>query len=213
MGCWQVGAWLCGKCGLEALSGRLTCIVCGQVRARGATCRACSDQTSLTGAVNVGPYGSPLLRRGVHWLKFRGVRACARPLAALLAARVAEIAPLSALRENGVLAPIPLHRRKRRERGFNQSEELARHLSHFTGIPLLQPLQRSRATWTQTKLPPELRSQNVSGAFSVKATLPSKRWWFLVDDVTTSGATLSAAGEALCEAGAQEIWGVTVARG
>lgn len=213
MGCLQAGTWLCGRCGLAALHGRLTCIICGQVRARGATCTACADQTSLTGAVSVGPYSSPMLRHGVHWLKFRGVRACARPLAALLTARVAEIAPLAVLRTNGAIVPIPLHRRRRRERGFNQSEVLASYLSRITSVPLLPVLQRSRATWTQTKLPADLRRQNMAEAFLVTNILPRKRWWLLIDDVTTSGATLSSAAAALRAAGAQEIWGVTVARG
>ncbi|MBI4021953.1 MAG: ComF family protein [Candidatus Andersenbacteria bacterium] len=217
----RVGSWLCGRCGLEVLHGQFTCIICEQVRARGSTCAACRDQTSLTGAVSIGPYGSPLLRRGVHWLKFRGVRACAQPLAALLSARAAAIAPLTVLRKNGVLVPIPLHKRRARERGFNQSEELARYLSQMTGIPLWRALQRRRATWTQSKLPALLRADNVARAFTVTAPLPDIRWWLLIDDVTTSGATLSAAGEALLSAvpdgqpGTRqpEIWGVTVARG
>jgi ComF family protein len=156
----------------------------------------------------------------VGWLKFNGIRMCAPTLAALMSDKLGMIAPPALLRPHALLIPIPLHPRRRRERGFNQSADLADFLSRATGIAVAHLLTRERFTWTQTKLPTRLRAVNTSGAFSVtKQTaaqgLPHKRWFLLVDDVTTTGSTLSAAGFALrplLPPGAQ-VWGVTVARG
>jgi len=165
----------------------------------------------LRGVVSAGSYSSPLLQRGIHWLKFRGVRPCAQPLAALLTDRLLAIAPLAVLAHHATLVPIPLHWRKRRARGFNQSADLAQALTELTGIPTSDVLERQRSTWTQSKLPPTLRNQNLAGAFRLREMPPPARYILLVDDVTTTGATLAAAASAW-DTQAQ-VWGVTVARG
>ena len=229
MGCLAEDTWLCRDCRQQVPAVPLTCIGCGRppsprhgrgYAGQGArTCRQCRDRIPLTGVVSVGPYASPLLRRGIHWLKFQGVRPCAAPLAAVLADRLIAIAPLPLLRRDGLLIPIPLHGRRQRERGFNQSADIAASLSVAAGIPATDVLTRTRFTWTQTKLPPALRVANAAGAFTATAQqaqlLANKRWLLLIDDVTTTGSTLSAAGAVLRPLLSQtaEVWGVTVARG
>lgn len=198
MGCLREGAWLCGECEQDLPN---TALVQRKVK-------------PLEGIISAGSYSRPGLKRGIGWLKFKGVKPLAKPLGLLMIRGLVTVSPLAQLREQAALVPIPLHRRRMRQRGFNQSRELAAVLEEYTGIPILDVLARERATWTQTKLPPESRRENISGAFALKiSSLPDKRYWLLIDDVTTTGATLAAAAEPLKAAGAREAWGVTVARG
>ena len=106
--------------------------------------------------------------------------------------------------------PVPLHPSRRRQRGFNQAADLARHL----GLPVSHALRRVRATATQTGLPAARRHRNVRDAF---ATTRSARGLdgavvVLVDDVCTTGATLEACARSLKEAGVAEVRAVTAAR-
>ncbi len=106
--------------------------------------------------------------------------------------------------------PVPLHASRRRHRGFNQSDDLARHL----GVPVVHALRRVRATATQADLPAARRHQNVRDAFAVTrdAAALAGSIVLLVDDVSTTGATLEACARALKAAGVSEVRAVTAAR-
>lgn len=108
-----------------------------------------------------------------------------------------------------LLIPVPLHSIKRRERGFNQAERIAAGISRMTGIPSkARSLRRTRHTQTQTKLGLEERKQNVAGAFEVEdhtRPLINGAVCILVDDVITTGATITACGEALLKHGAPSV--------
>jgi ComF family protein len=109
------------------------------------------------------------------------------------------------------LIPVPLGRRRQRERGYNQSECIARGLERLIGLPVqTQLLKRVRETSTQTALTPEARHANVAGAF--EAAPAGGLRLVLVDDVFTTGATLAAAAVALSRAGAARVDAVTFAR-
>jgi ComF family protein len=128
------------------------------------------------------------------------------------------IGSLPELQERAVFIPIPLHPRRQRERGFNQSALIAQQLSADTGIPLLEALMRHRSTWVQSNLPTELRAVNIKDSFQIapEFELPAfsqRHLVILVDDVATSGSTLRAAAQALNVKRGQQLWGLTVARG
>ncbi len=111
------------------------------------------------------------------------------------------------------LVPVPLHPTKLRERGYNQSLLLAQAVSQGSGIPLIDDaLIKVRRTKSQTKLSLEERVENVKGAFEVKSRerVKGKRL-IIIDDVLTTGSTLNSCAEALREAGAQEVYGLTLA--
>jgi ComF family protein len=112
------------------------------------------------------------------------------------------------------IIPIPLHPFKRWRRGYNQSELLAKELSKHTGIRMQDCLERRRVTRTQTRLTPEQRRANVEGAFSMRRgadpLLLADRKLILLDDVITSGSTLDAAARVLLDAGASQVYGLTV---
>lgn len=140
------------------------------------------------------------MRYLVGQLKFANDYKNARLLAALLAEHIADSAELPEC-----LLPVPLHPKRYRERGFNQSIEIARHLSRQLHIPLdLQCCVRTRDTGHQTSLPAKQRRRNMRRAFSMAKPLPY-RHLAIIDDVMTTGATASALAAALKLAGASRV--------
>jgi len=150
----------------------------------------------------IGPYDGSL-RAIVHALKYDGRRTLAKPLAALLAHHGSSV-----LDGADVVVPVPLHRSRRRARGFNQAAEIARHLP----LPTAHALTRVRATPSQTDLPAAKRHANVRDAFALRRADVKTRIVVLVDDVSTTGATLDACARVLIDAGAREVRALTVAR-
>jgi ComF family protein len=148
------------------------------------------------------------LREAIHSLKYRNMRSLAAPLGEMLA---------DYWRENvlaaDVLVPVPLHVRRLRERGYNQSELLAVRSGQSLGIPVVcDVLRRSRYTLAQTRLSGAERRQNVAGAFVCAGMGLRGKRVVLVDDVCTTGSTLEACSIALRAGGARSVWALTVAR-
>ena len=118
------------------------------------------------------------------------------------------------LRTADFVVPVPLHPRRLRERGFNQAEDLARGL----GLPVVRALRRARPTTPQVGLSREERAANVDRAFTLNLPRPAsdraldRPTIILVDDVTTTGATLEACARVLRNAGAAEVRALTAAR-
>jgi ComF family protein len=112
-----------------------------------------------------------------------------------------------------LIVPMPLHWRKRLERGFNQSELLARFVAKRTGIPFAKSLRRRKPTDPQAGLTRAQRRTNVAGAFEVKRRQEVQgRHVLLIDDVLTTGATASACSAVLKRAGAKRVTVLTLAR-
>jgi ComF family protein len=158
------------------------------------------------------------LREILHAFKYQNRRSLAHHLAVLMREVGTDI-----LRGADCAVPVPLHASRLRERGFNQSADLAQHL----GLPVVTALRRTRATPPQTGLPAARRRPNVADAFAPAHGLVSllrpwqsgmlDRWVVgrtvvLVDDVTTTGATLEACARILVQSGAAEVRALTVAR-
>lgn len=160
-------------------------------------------RTAISKARSIGAYEGAL-RDIVHALKYEGRRSLAAPLAARMRAQGAEV-----LAGADVAVPVPLHRSRLRRRGFNQAEDLARQL----GLPWRRALRRVRSTRSQTDLPAARRHANVRGAFAVRRRASVRGCCVvLVDDVSTTGATLEACAAVLLEAGAREVRALTAAR-
>lgn len=144
----------------------------------------------------------------IHRLKYDGYFALAAPLAGIMAdAWPAWSDPPD------LIVPIPLHARRQRQRGFNQSALLSRHLARAVGVAWDEDaLRRHRHTQPQIKLSPVERRDNVAGAFTAEAGRVAGKSVLLVDDVYTTGATMAAAAEALTAAGAAAVSGYCLAR-
>ena len=108
------------------------------------------------------------------------------------------------------LLPVPLHRMRQLQRGFNQSMELARPLHRATGLPLVVQAKRTRATMPQTGLDAAERKRNLHGAFAVSGRLRC-RHPLIVDDVITTGETCSQLAIALLKSGASDVSVLAVA--
>lgn len=149
----------------------------------------------------------------VHALKYGGWTRIADPLGARMARTDW---PEDVIAERTALVPVPLARERRRERGYNQSELLARVIAGIWAVPVWNDiLARHRKTPTQTKLNPGERQANVTGAFSVGAGARSRlrgAHVVLVDDVITTAATMNACAEPLYDHGARIISYVTFGR-
>jgi ComF family protein len=141
----------------------------------------------------------------VHALKYEARRSLARPLGALMRRHGADV-----LAGAACAIPVPLHRSRRRERGFNQAADLARHLH----LPVVTAVRRVRATATQTGLPAAQRHRNVRDAFAASSAVRHIRGSIvvLVDDVCTTGATLEACARELKRTGVAEVRALTAAR-
>jgi ComF family protein len=143
----------------------------------------------------------------VHALKYERRRSIAPPLGQLMKECGAEL-----LRDADVAVPVPLHRRREYQRGFNQAEDLAAQL----GLPVIKLLSRVRHTHSQIDLPKHQRQENVKNAFALNpvplSPLPAPGIVVLVDDVSTTGATLEACARVLKSAGVKEVRALTAAR-
>ena len=165
-------------------------------------CRRQNRRIVMTRAI--GSYDGAL-RAIVHAFKYDGRRSLAARLGALMQARGADV-----LRGADAAVPVPLHPSRRRERGFDQASDLARHV----GLPVVHALRRVRATAVQASLAAARRHGNVRGAFAARSAAAALdgRIVVLVDDVSTTGATLEACARALAEAGVREVRALTAAR-
>jgi ComF family protein len=159
---------------------------------------------------SLGPYEGPL-RVAVHELKYRS----RRRVASRLSEAMLDLPQVRAvLAGASVLVPVPLHPRRKRKRGFNQSELLAEELGRRAGLATAAAaLVRRTDTPPQTGLSAARRRANVRGAFAVRRrALVAGRTVVLVDDVLTTGATAAACARALTQAGAREVRLLTAAR-
>jgi ComF family protein len=182
-------------------------------------CRACRlAPPAFRRAVSFGLY-QDRMRGAIHALKYDRFYPAARRLGRLLARAIAQLAgeaPAEML-----VVPVPLHRSKHAERGFNQARLLAVNAlrllrrTHPAWKLTLAPktLMRLRATESQAGLTLRARRLNVRGAFTVSdpAVVASKHI-LLIDDIFTTGATVRAASQALIRAGAASVWVATLAR-
>jgi ComF family protein len=204
--CHRVDAYpLCGRCReVFRLIRPPVCQRCGRPL-RGPpdlvfTCVPCRRRrTYFRCARAAGIYDGPL-RDAIHALKFGGCRAMARPLGSL----VAEVVASDPRIRPDAVVPVPLHRTRQRERGYNQAELLAVEVGDRLGIPVRAVLARIRETPAQVGLGRDERRANVRGAFAVRGQMAGARV-LLVDDVLSTGSTAVECARALRQAGAQEV--------
>lgn len=153
----------------------------------------------------------PQLSTLIHGFKYRHLKRHIRFLCAYIRYRP-DLAEWCATFD--ALAPVPIHAVRKRERGYNQAEEIAREASRHLGLPVLaHALSRTRATVSQTKLNREQRARNLENAFRCRkpASVLGKRI-LLVDDVYTTGATVARCAELLLEAGALSVGVLALAK-
>jgi len=200
--CGRVGALLCQRC----LNGM-------RVPSRPADRFLAADAgvvvgDALTLAMAAFAYEGPM-RRALAALKYTGVSRLAPILGRAAAPAFGD---LLALTGPATLVAVPLHVDRRRARGYNQAELLAKQLSRLTGAPVADVLERARSTTKQHRLNRSARLHNLRGAFGLRngAVVPSTV--ILVDDIITTTATLETCASILQEGGCQVVYGFALAR-
>jgi ComF family protein len=201
---------VCGACSEQLPRIARACPRCALPSTSGLVCGAClARPPHFVAAFAAFAYAFPLDRL-LHAFKYGGRLAHADFFAASLAECVADdiARRLDRLCPDALVA-LPLAPTRQRERGFDQAAEIARRVAQLTGVPKVQGLHRTRDTPAQAALPWKERAANVRGAFAADPSLAGLHI-AIVDDVMTTGATLSAAAGAVLRAGARavEVWAV-----
>ena len=181
-------------------------------------CTACNQELpAFARAASYGAYRDEL-RELIHLLKYQEIRSAAGVLGRLLV-QAAEPLLSSSGAGSLLVAPVPLHSGKFRERGFNQAELIAqaalRELARVSGRNLdfdTTVLLRRRATESQVGMRREQRRENIRGAFTASKEVVAGREVLLIDDVMTTGSTVSECARVLRAAGARTVLVATVAR-
>ena len=216
--CRTLGAsCLCDRCAAAVVPvSEPFCPRCGQgVAPESGGCRHCARRPPAFRRARAMGAHEGVLRSAIHQFKYRDRPQLAEPLGRLLVSSArAHASDLNGLRFDALL-PVPMHPIRRRLRGYNQSERLARVLSRDLCLPLdTRSLVRTRRTRPQVGLSGDARRHNLSGAFQVLASAQvDGKTLLLVDDVATTCATLSECAATLKAAGAQAIYALTLAAG
>jgi len=210
VGCGKEGLFLCYSC-RQSLSRIMPplCPRCGRPQPSGILCPGCvSWQAEIDGIRSPFRFDG-VIRQAIHQLKYQNLRALVAPLAKLLQDYLSTN-PLPA----EVLVPVPLHPKRLRERGYNQSSLLARELSKLINLPVVDDcLNRQRHAPPQARTSTvEERRSNIAGAFACRDYRLRDKQVLLIDDVSTSGATLDACAAALKASGTTSVWGLVMAR-
>ena len=209
LGCGREGDYFCPAChqSLPFISPPV-CERCGRPVAAGTLCPACAQTGAEIDGIRAPFLFDGLVRQAIHEFKYNNLRDLAPDMACLLHEYLAR-SPLPC----DVLVPVPLHPRRLRQRGYNQSALVARELGRLGGMPVVEG-SLVRCAYT----PPQVRSasvderrRQVAGAFACRDHRLAGRKVILIDDVSTSGATLNAGAAALKSAGAASVWGLVIA--
>jgi ComF family protein len=210
IGCGKEGDVLCSVC-KKSLPRIIppVCPKCGKPQLSGVVCYRCVSWQSHIDGIRSPFKFEGVIREAVHQFKYKNVRCLAEPLALLLTEYLSRNElPVQ------VIIPVPLSPKRLRERGYNQSDLLARKLSKLINIPEdADSLRRTSYQLPQARTKSlEERLRNVNQAFTCSNSKIQDKNILLIDDVSTSGATLDACAQALKAAGAASVWGLTIAR-
>lgn len=209
IGCGREGDYICGACRetLPVITPPL-CPRCGRPQAQGILCPECTDRQAEIDGIRSPFLFDGVIRQAVHELKYRNLRALVPRLAGLMYDYItANPVP------GEVLVPVPLHWKRYRERGYNQSALLARELGRHSSLPVEETcLVRHSHTLPQARSASVgERHDNVASAFACRDGRLRGRQVILIDDVSTSGATLNACARVLKSGGATAVWGLVLA--
>ena len=211
------------KCGADGVAFWLrsfvvpdVCVRCGRHAPQHALCATCCQEAMAEGAcatplppglsrMHIGMRLSEPVRALVHGLKYQGQRHHAKLLVDMAAPRV------RTLPKDALLVPVPVHVTRRRERGYNQSLLLAEAWCKMSGHVVSDCLERVRATGSQTRLDASARRRNLEASLRVNRRLRTDVPLILVDDICTTGSTLSACASVLLAAGAHDVQGLACA--
>jgi competence protein ComFC len=203
LGCGDYNGPLCTNCVVRRGRGEGVCYNCGRRSARGQTCELCRGGTRLDGA-SVGTYYDGAAKELILQLKFHRKQAAAEAAAKLV------LGALPGGLGANVVTSVPVSPGRLRERGYNQSELVARRVARELRLPYRALLWRA-TSGHQLGVGRRARFEQVKDALHSRTNLSGDRV-LIVDDVITTGATLAECARVLSDAGAMAVWGAAVAR-
>jgi len=240
LGCGTEGVWLCKTCFRQLpLQSEQYCLNCKKPNEFGQFCPTCAPAYALAGVWIAGNYENRIIASLIKNLKYHFAKDLAEILGQFLIlflrnlinkGRIGE-ADLGAgigqekiekIRQtpqiifdfkNCLLIPVPLHRKRERWRGFNQTRSIAEVVSGHFNLAISYNLIRVKHRTPQAKLGAEKRRENIRGCFSWQGKNLKNAKIILLDDVSTTGSTLEECAKILKQAGAKEVWGLVIARG
>lgn len=219
VGCRKFGSYLCETCfAYISFTETGICVICQRPAIGGATHPVCRTKYTIDGVFSSLIY-TGIVKKLVYTFKYKPyVTDIQETLIDLFYEGIIQKELfMKQMTANSVFVPVPLHKKRMRSRGYNQSLILAKGIGTRFSLPVLDCLERVRDTGTQVGLSQIKRKLNVRDAFQVKKVLQSEliiyKQAFLVDDVSTSGATLSETAKMLKKAGIKKVWGLTLAHG
>lgn len=210
-GCGKWGERYCGTCleDSQLITGPI-CQICGDLLpgSQSVICSRCQTQPVAFSAVRSWALFQEPLQSAIHKLKYRQDRGLGEILAQPMIGILDKYRwPLD------LIVPVPLDSQRRKERGYNQAALLARPLSWSTGIRFSDSaLTRTKLTRQQVGLNLAERQENMAGAFNADISEVKGKRVVVIDDVITTGATINACAFALLNAGAEQVFGLTLAR-
>ena len=208
--CGKLDAYICKECYLKIdYVDKPICPICQRQAIGGRTHPGCHGKYNLDGLVVVCRYRGPI-KAAIQKVKYKWVYDIEKVLVDLLISSLWKFD----IPAKNILVPVPLHARRKRWRGFNQAEILAKTLAKSFKVPFSDLMIRIIDTATQVGLKRDDRRKNVRGAFSLRqgADVDGKNI-VLCDDVYTSGATMREATQVLKRVGAKCVWGLAIALG
>jgi len=227
LNCGQNGTYLCAKCHQQiAIKQQDVCPICKKKSTYGKVHPWCKSVTYLDGILIATRAKDKITNTAIHYFKYYFIQQLKPALAKLLIDKIIQAdqqktqpnwVRLLLGSDNLIVAPVPLHARRLRWRGFNQAELLARDVCQKFNLTL-QPnlLRRTRYTSPQAKLKRRRRLKNMRRAFKINRSWKNnlkEAKIILIDDVATSGATLNECAKELKKHGALEVWGLVLKRG
>ena len=209
--CCKEGEFLCDHCLKKIkLRDKKQCPLCNKKQSNDNLCSKCRSQSCLDKIIICADYENIILQKTILYFKYKYVRNLHIKLAHLMINTVQNID----LPSNTIIIPTPLHKRRKLERGFNQSELLANHIATYFNITLItNALVRKKNIQHQADLNRKQRRNNIKNCFVLKnKELIKNKNILLIDDVITTGATLNEQAKLLKQNNAQTVWALVIAK-
>lgn len=220
LGCKQPDTYLCRDCFHKIpCATNYACFFCGKITGQGRICIRCQREMQLNRLIVASEYNHQLVQDLIRAFKYHYVRELAEPLSQIIIRTIEENLNNAKIFKNSdfLIVPVPLAGPRLRYRGFNQAELIAENLAeHFQLDIEKSALKRKTSHLPQAKIQnPQLRKLNIQDNFFAGKNIAAikNKIVLLIDDVATTGATLSESAKVLKQNGAKEVWGIVIAKG
>lgn len=215
LGCQKPDVWLCSDC-LKKIKKipQPTCPFCHEPTSLGKVCKKCQDNSYLGGVLINHSYEDELLKEAIHVFKYKYAHELKKPLGELLIKSFQNNVMKNPALKNTLIIPVPLHKKRLKQRGFNQAELLAEQVASSFQLPINKKgVTRKKYTESQANLNRQERLNNIQDSFvCLNPDKINNQDILIIDDVSTTASTLNECAKALKTAGAKSIWGLVIAR-